>query len=82
MPPIPPGTGGGSTARAARTGLCSLSFVHLFADLLQLLGECFGGRLDLVGVGVLVFEDLLDVLDGRLDVGDELVVVELLLVLL
>jgi len=35
-----------------------------------------------VGVGVLVFEDLLDVLDGRLDVGDELVVVELLLVLL
>ncbi|ELZ48486.1 NAD-specific glutamate dehydrogenase [Halorubrum coriense DSM 10284] len=30
---------------------------------------------------VLVFEHVLDVLDGRLDVGDELVVVELLLVL-
>ncbi|EMA69746.1 putative NAD-specific glutamate dehydrogenase [Halorubrum aidingense JCM 13560] len=74
------GAAGGATG-TARTGLRRLLLVHLLADLLKRLGERLGDGLQLLGLGVLVFERLLDVLDGRLDVVDE-VLVEFLLVLL
>ncbi|EMA19762.1 NAD-specific glutamate dehydrogenase [Haloarcula amylolytica JCM 13557] len=52
----------------------------MLADLLQFLAQGFGDLLVVFLRGVLVFEDFLDVLDFRLDVGLE-VFVDLLLVL-
>ncbi|ESP88758.1 putative NAD-specific glutamate dehydrogenase, partial [Candidatus Halobonum tyrrellensis G22] len=65
----------GAGLRLART------LVHLLADLLELATQLLGRRLDLVGVGVLVGENLLDVVHRVAHVGFE-VVVDVLLVLL
>ncbi|ELY80164.1 NAD-specific glutamate dehydrogenase [Natrinema pallidum DSM 3751] len=69
------------TASAASCTGTGLLLVDLLADLLQLLAQGFGCGLDVVGVGFVVVDRLLEILDRALDVGAE-IVVDLLVVLL